>query len=316
MKSNLRALLTATALFGFSTAAANARADSKQECAAAYEKTQSLRESGHLLDARKQAVACSASTCSVYVIKDCTQWLAEIDESLPTVVFTAENIPAANPLAVRVMVDGQPITETLDGKLVSLDPGEHVVRFETPGAEAVEQKVTLQAGEKNRALIASFKQAPPPAPPASPPPVIPPPPQPVIAPNPLLVPSPAPEGRSNAAVPPWAWASGGVGMLALGVGAGFGVSALNAQSKLVTACGGDAAHCPAETQATTIPLAEQRTQNRNIFLGFEAAAVVGLGAAVIGIVRSHPKATSPRTGFIVAPFGSLSGGGVGMQGQF
>ncbi len=105
-------------------------------------------------------------------------------------------------------------------------------------------------------------------------------------------------------------------MLALGIGAGFGVSALNVQSKLVTVCGGDPAHCPADTESTTVPLAEQRTRNRNIFLGFEAAAVVGLGAAVIGIVRSHPKPSSPRTGFIIAPFGSPSGGGVGMQGQF
>ena len=316
MKSNLRALLTTAALFGSFAIGASARADSKQECAAAYENTQSLRESGHLLDARKQAVACSASTCSIYVVKDCTQWLAEIDESLPTVVFTAENVAAADPLAVRVTVDGQPIAETLDGKPVPLDAGEHVVRFETPGADAVEQKVTLQAGEKNRALKASFKQAPPPVPPTSPPPLTPPPPQPLTASKPLLVPTPAPERRSNAAVPPWAWISGGVGVVALGIGAGFGVSALNAQSKLVTVCGGDAAHCPAATKATTVPLAEQRTQNRNIFLGLEAAAVVGLGAAVIGIVRSHPKASSPRTGFIVAPFGSPSGGGVGMQGRF
>ncbi len=319
MKSETRALLAAAALLGSFTAGTEARADSKQECAAAYEKTQSLRESGHLLDARKQADACSASICSVYVVKDCIQWLAEIDKSLPTVVFTVENAATADPLAARITVDGQTVAGALDGKPIPFDPGEHVVRFEMTGAEAIEQKVTLQAGAKNRALTASFKQAPPPAPPAptpaSPPPIALPPPT-FTAPKPDLAPKAAPEGRSNGGVPSWAWISGGVGVVALGIGAGFGVSALNAQSKLVTACGGDPARCPADTKAMTVPLADQRDRNRNVFIGLEAAAVVGLGVAVVGIVRSHSKASSPRTGFVVAPFGSPSGGGVEMQGQF
>ena len=169
MKSKTRALLTATAtLLGSFTADADAHADSKQECAAAYEKTQSLRERGKLLDARQQAIACSASTCSVYVVRDCTQWLAEIDASMPTVVFTVENATGPDPSAVRVTVDGQTVAQTLDGKPVLLDPGEHVVRFEMTGVEAVEQKVTIQGGEKNRKLSASFKKAPPPMTPALP----------------------------------------------------------------------------------------------------------------------------------------------------
>jgi hypothetical protein len=49
---NVAAALAASIL----AAGAGARADSKQECAAAYEKTQTLREQGKLIDARKQAV--------------------------------------------------------------------------------------------------------------------------------------------------------------------------------------------------------------------------------------------------------------------
>lgn len=320
MKNRSRALLAAAALLGFFTAGADARATSKQECAAAYEKTQSLRESGHLLEARSQAVACSASTCSVYVVKDCKQWLAEIDESLPTVTFMVENAAAADAPRVRVTVDGQPVADALDGKPMPLDPGEHVVRFEMTGAEVIEQRVTLQAGTKNRALTASFKQAPPPAPPEPPEPsepssaVLPPPT--FTAPKPDLAPKPAPEGRSTGGVPSWAWVSGGVGLVALNLGAGFGVRALNAQSKLVAACGGDDARCPLNTRAVTVPLAEQRNRNRNVFIGVEAAAAVGIGVAVVGIVRSRSKATSARTGVVVAPYGSPSGGGVEMQGRF
>jgi len=302
MKINPRALVATAALFGLFTVGAAARADSKQECAAAYEKTQSLREHGQLRDARKQAIVCSASTCSAYVVKDCLEWLTEIDANLPTVVFTAEDGVGADTLAVRVMVDGQPVIEKLDGKAMPLDPGEHVVRFELVGAEAIEQKVMIRQGEKNRKLAASFKKARTVTPPVPPP---------AIAPDDVPKHAPRSEG-----VPLWAWISGSAGMVALGVGAGFGVSALGAQGELVTKCGGDPARCPASTKAETVPLADQRTLGRNVFLGLSAVAVVGIGIAVIGIATTPSKASSPRTAFMVAPFGSSSGGGLTMQGQF
>ena len=137
-----------------------AHAEAKQECNAAYEQSQTLREKGKLIDARKQAVACSASTCSAYVVKECAQWLAEIDASLPTVVFTAQDPSGSDTLAVRVSVDGRIVGEKLDGKAVPIDPGEHVIRFELAGAEAVEQRVLVRQGQKNRNVAAAFKGKP------------------------------------------------------------------------------------------------------------------------------------------------------------
>jgi len=46
----------------------------------------------------------------------------------------AEDTTGADTLAVRVTIDGQLLAETLDGKAVPIDPGEHVVRFELAGA--------------------------------------------------------------------------------------------------------------------------------------------------------------------------------------
>lgn len=128
------------ASLGILAASAAARADVKQECVAAYEKTQTLRDQGKLLDARKQAVVCSAPACPSQAIKDCVQWLAAIDASLPTVVLMALDPAGAETLDVRVTVDGQALAAKLDGKAVALDPGQHVLRFEMAGAEAVEQK--------------------------------------------------------------------------------------------------------------------------------------------------------------------------------
>lgn len=313
MKNETRTLLTVATLFGLFTAGADARADPKQVCAAAYEKTQSLRESGQLRDARLQAIACSAPTCSTYVTKDCLQWVIEIDAILPTVVFTAEDGAGADAVAVRVTLDGQKVTEKLDGKAVSLDPGEHVVRFEMAGADSIELKVLIRQGEKNRRLSVSFKKVFHPTPPAQP--LIAPPPTPTVltAPEPDAAPKSAPR---RGGVPVWAWVSGGAGVVALGVSAGFGASALGAQSKLVTACGGDPALCPKHTEAETRPLADQRDLNRNVFLGLAAAGVVGISVAVIGIATAPSKASTSRTSFLLAPYGSPSGGGLALQGQF
>jgi len=117
-------------------------------------------------------------------------------------------------------------------------------------------------------------------------------------------------------VPVWAWVSGGAGIAVLGVSAGFGASALSAQSKLVTACGGDPALCPKHTETETRPLADQRDLNRNVFLGLAAAGVVGISVAVIGIATTPSKASTSRTSFLLAPYGSPSGGGLALQGQF
>jgi hypothetical protein len=313
MKREARALLTTATLFGLLTAGTAAHADSKQECAAAYEKTQALRETGQLRDARLQAIACSAPTCSAYVTRDCLQWLTEIDGILPTVVFTADDGAGADIVAVRVTVDGQTAAAKLDGKAVSLDPGEHVVRFEMAGAPAIEQKVLIRQGEKNRRLAASFKKAPPLTPPAQPPTAPPVKPTVAAASEAPFVPEPAPR---RGGVPTWAWIAGGAGVAALGVSAGFGASALGAQSKLVTACGGNPALCPKSTQAVTVPLADQRTLDRNVFLGLAAAGVVGIGAAILGIATAPPKASSPQTSLVVAPYGSSTGAGLALQGLF
>jgi hypothetical protein len=299
MKRHARALITFTAVLGLVTAGieAEARADSKQACSDAYDKTQSLREHGQLIEARKQAVACSVSTCSAYVIKECLQWLNEIDASLPTVVFAAEDAAGADTVAVRVTVDGHAGPQQLDGKAVSLDPGEHMVKFEMTGEAAIEQKVLIRQGEKNRNVSASFKKASSPAAPR-------------VAPEVPVVTAPRAGG-----VPAWAWVSGGVGVVALGVSAGFGASALGAQSKLATVCG-DIDRCPASKRSLAGPLADQRTLDRNVFLGVGAVAVVGIALSIVGIATAPQKSGGPQASLQVAPYASPVGAGVTLQAGF
>jgi hypothetical protein len=313
MESNSRALLTALALLGSFTAAPMAHADPKQDCADAYEATQSLRDNGQLLEARKQALACTAPACSVYITKDCAQWLAEIDSILPTIIFTAQNPAGAEIGAVRVTVDGHSVTEQLDGNAVPINPGEHVVRFETAGAEAIEQKVTLRKGEKMRKLSASFKKALPTEPIAQ---------QAAISP-PTLLPLPTPDAAQQPAhpgggVPTWAWISGGVGVVALAISVGLDVHAIALNSKVVENCEGHDAKCDGSSfnETVTTPIAHDRDRYRAFGIGLGAAGVVGITSAILGIATAPSKPSAARTSFSLAPHGSPSGGGLVLQGQF
>lgn len=140
-------------------------ADAKSECSDAYESTQTLRRGGRLIEAREAAVGCSGAICPDWVVKDCSQWAGEIESSLPTVVLSATDAGGADAREVRVSIDGKRVVDKLDGKAMPIDPGDHVVRFEMDGVEAVEQKVVISEGQKNRSLVASFKRednAPPP----------------------------------------------------------------------------------------------------------------------------------------------------------
>src|SRR5690348_5954496 len=61
----------------------------KLACATAYERAQLLRKDGKLRGARAEAEACARPSCPSSAVADCTRWLADIEESLPTVVWEA-----------------------------------------------------------------------------------------------------------------------------------------------------------------------------------------------------------------------------------
>jgi hypothetical protein len=132
-------------------------AGDKEQCAAAYSETQSLRDKGKLIQAREQARACSAAACAAFIVKDCAQWLAEIEAALPTVVFAAQGPSGADTTSVRVSIDGKVAAEALDGQAVALDPGPHKLRFETAGAEPIDLEVVARQGGKLRRVGVSFQ---------------------------------------------------------------------------------------------------------------------------------------------------------------
>jgi hypothetical protein len=128
----------------------DARADDTHECIVASNEGQVLRDEHKLVEATARFSLCARDVCPALVRKACLEWRGEVETQLPTVVLAARDATGHDLLEVRVLVDGKPLVEKLDGSAVAIDPGPHVVRFESAGRAPAEQDFILREGEKNR----------------------------------------------------------------------------------------------------------------------------------------------------------------------
>jgi hypothetical protein len=242
-------------------ARADERAEEKQACASAAEDAEQLRIDARLLAARE---------CPATVRSDCAQWMTELAAAMPSVVPAVRDASGRDLLSARVSVDGVVVAHGLDGKAVEVDPGVHTFRFEV-GDAAVEQTVLIREGEKNRAIttILDLRPAAPigPAAPAAP----------------SAASTPPPPARSIRAST-WTWALGGVGLLALGVGAYVEASVDADASALENTCGHSCSHA----QVAPLVLKQQ-------VLG---PIAFGVGALSLGLATYSLFASSARGGMV------------------
>jgi len=179
-----------------------------QTCLDTYAESQRLRKAGKLEAARRSLLVCSQAACPNVVKTDCVPWLAQVEKALPSIVVVAQDERGRDTLAVKVTIDGKVVAETLDGRPLVLDPGAHRVRFEHGSAPPIEQTIVAQQGVKNRRIDVSFApDAPPPvAPTAS-----------------AAPPGDQPPSSPDRGAPIVGYVIGGVGVLALGSFAVFGL---------------------------------------------------------------------------------------------
>jgi hypothetical protein len=133
------------------------QADEKKNCLQAYDRAQTFRQDNKLVAAREQLKLCVRDVCPSMVRNDCTSWLAEVDQSMPSVVIEARRPDGGDAVDVTVAVDGQPFVRQIDGKAMPIDPGVHTFRFEMDGARPIEDKVVIVQGSKNRKISITFK---------------------------------------------------------------------------------------------------------------------------------------------------------------
>jgi hypothetical protein len=153
--------LAATLLsLGVWTAAAGAE-DEKHQCISASDQGQQLRDDGKYQLAREAFARCARETCPVPVRQDCVHWLLEVDQSSATIVVNAKDEKGNDLADVTVSVDGTALTTKLDGKPLTVDPGEHTLRFEASGFVSVDEHVVIHTAEKNRTVNVRLTSLPP-----------------------------------------------------------------------------------------------------------------------------------------------------------
>ena len=136
-------------LFAGVTLATRASAD-KAACISAADQGQQLRDDGKYRAARERFVTCSKADCPKVISGSCAQWLRDLDASMPSVVLGAKDPGGADITDVTVSLDGETLTDSLDGKPIPVDPGSHKLHFEHEGSEPTDVTILLRAGEKNR----------------------------------------------------------------------------------------------------------------------------------------------------------------------
>lgn len=252
-------------------------------CIQAAEDGEAARNAGQLLHARELFAKCSAAECPTVLRKDCTSWVEDAEAQIPSIVLGANDGRGHDVVEARASVDGALVRERLDGIAVALNPGAHVVRFESAGLPPVEVQVVLRAGEKNRPVLAAL--APPaPAPTAS-----------RASPPAVVSPEPHPH------VPAGAWLLGAVSVAGFAVFGTLGAIGSSDASTLRATC---APGCSdAQVQAV-----------RTKLLG----ADVGLGVGVVSLALATwiairgLSASRPASAWeiVVDPSPHAAGGGV------
>ena len=271
--------LTRPLAFAFLFFVAGAARADDAACVDASERSLGLRKQGKLHEALKTLSVCADPACPQEVKDECARRIGEIDAAMPSIIFAAKNGDGADLETVSVSVDGAPLLSTLDGRPVTLDPGQHRLRFVTPKGDHVEETVVVREGEKDRRESVVLG-APTPAPPKQPPP------------------------SSWNAQRGLALVSGGLGVVGIGLGAWFGGFAIASHDR-------EKSDCPAPGCRDYLQASADYDTAKKDATASTIAFIAGGVLAATGVVL---WLTAPRVH--VAPAVGQHGAGIVLSGAF
>ena len=133
MTRNLQSFSRPVALTVVAARSADAADPTTAECLSANEASLTARSQQKLRDARAKLLTCAAPSCPRDVRDECTRGINEINAALPTIVFEAKDDAGADLIAVKVTMDGEVLTDHLEGTAIAVDPGAHTFAFESAG---------------------------------------------------------------------------------------------------------------------------------------------------------------------------------------
>lgn len=125
------------------------------DCVARHQLAQEQRYDGRLIEALASLRECAADVCPLALRVDCTEWLLQVQQHMPTLIPIAE-LDGADVTDASVLLDGESVLRVLDGRAIPVNPGAHELRFERPPLAPVTVRVVAREGEKNRVVKAEF----------------------------------------------------------------------------------------------------------------------------------------------------------------
>jgi hypothetical protein len=250
-----------------STAAA-AAPPTKRECIVLNESGQDLRREGRLRGAIERFEACAVTACPEAVRDDCTARLEEARRATPALIVRAKSTDGTLLTEVKVVMDGRPLVEMLDGSPVHVDPGEHTFDFRATGFELLSKRLKVGEGPSTQTEEVTLS------------------PVRVLTPKPIATSALASvstaetrAGTNNrSAQPIIGIVLGALGVVAGAVGAGFGLSASSNHDAAIEAC-------PRPTQCRNVAAVEQgnlaRDQAKIANVAFIGGAVLAASGVVV-----------------------------------
>lgn len=257
-------------------------------CKVAAEQAQQLRSAHQLQAARQQLLMCANAACPTVIRTDCSQWLAEVDTAQPSIVIKANDSSGGDIVAVTVLLDGVQLADRLEGIARPINPGVHKFHFEANGMLPIDEQVVIREGEKQRTMLVKFQA--------------------------LKIETstkessqvggaPSASRGSKSAVP---YILAGVGVLALGSFAYFGINGRSDASQLAAGCG--ATKSCSESQVAPV---RKKLLLADISLGISA---VSLGIATWMFVS--PDKAVRKDDAMVQVGANANGGSVQLRWRF
>jgi hypothetical protein len=255
------------------------------ECLIAHDEATELRAKHELRAARTKLQTCVAESCPAGLRTACLAELAQVSAAVPTLILDAVDAAGNDVSRVRVTMDGESLTDRIDGTAVAVEPGSHRFAFEVAGRPREERTLVLQEGEKDKRI--RIEIAPPPPPPSH-------------------------EGDTLRIL---GLALGGTALVSAGIATGFGLSARSnlAKSRVDCADSSSAATCANE------PLAASEQQTANAQATVSTAAFIGAGALLAAgafIFFSAPRGHASPVALSIAPGVGPSAASISLRGSF
>jgi hypothetical protein len=140
--------------------AARAQAPAADASCEAVEQTEAIRAEGQYRKARARLLECVNAQCGGDVRRRCAATLQKLDAITPSIVVRAEDASGNDLTDVAVSLGDERLVNGLDGMAIPVDPGQHRFVFTREGYTPVVQTLTIEQGQKFRAIDVVIGAAP------------------------------------------------------------------------------------------------------------------------------------------------------------